>query len=204
MADYLAVDTSSKYLTVLAVKGGKEVLKFLPECAMKHSVILMDEIGKALDEAGLTPRECGFFAVITGPGSFTGIRIGIATVKGFAAATGKPVKGVTAFSLIAYNVNSNKFLAAIDAAHGHYYAQVYENGEPLSKPEYLSFEEVNALGLPVYGFEDLPLDCYTKLEADKCLKKAVELSPETGAIHALYVRKSQAEENADANKKLAI
>lgn len=204
MADYLAIDTSSKYLTVLAVKGQKKVLKYLPDCAMKHSVVLMGEIENALAEAGLSPENCGYFAVVTGPGSFTGIRIGISTIKGFALAAEKPVKGVTAFYLIAYNVNSNKFLVAIDAAHGHYYVQIFENGNPASEPKYMSCDEVKALNLPVYGFEDLPFDDYTKLKAGECLEKAAEMSGLGDTLHALYVRKSQAEENLDANKKLAI
>lgn len=91
MSNFIAIDTSSRYLTVVAQKGERFVLRHLPECAMQHSVILMDEIDKALDELSLTPAECDFFAAVVGPGSFTGIRIGIAAVKGFALATGKKI-----------------------------------------------------------------------------------------------------------------
>ena len=100
MSNFLAIDTSSRYLTVLAQKGDRQVLRHLSECAMKHSQILMDEIDAALSEAELKPEECDFFAAVTGPGSFTGIRIGIATVKGFAF--GVPIKFThcqTSFSL---------------------------------------------------------------------------------------------------------
>ena len=54
MNNFLAVDTSSRYLTVLAVKDGKPFLRHLPDCAMRHSVMLMDEIDKTLTQAGLT------------------------------------------------------------------------------------------------------------------------------------------------------
>ena len=97
MNNFLAVDTSSRYLTVLAVKDGKPFLRHLPDCAMRHSVMLMDEIDKTLTQAGLTPAECGFFCAVTGPGSFTGIRIGISAMKGFALGTGKKLKPVTSF-----------------------------------------------------------------------------------------------------------
>ena len=83
MADFLAVDTSSRYLTVLAKKGDKTVIRHIGDCAMQHSVILMGEIESALEEAGLTPDGCDYFAAVTGPGSFTGIRIGVATIKPF-------------------------------------------------------------------------------------------------------------------------
>ena len=50
MSNFLAIDTSSRYLTVLAQKGDKRVLRHGTDCAMRHSVILMDEVQKALEE----------------------------------------------------------------------------------------------------------------------------------------------------------
>ena len=205
MSNFLAIDTSSRYLTVLCKKGGKKVLRHIKDCAMQHSVVLMGEIDKALKEADLTPQECDFFAAVTGPGSFTGIRIGVATVKGFALAADKPLKPVTAFDLIAYNVNSKKFYVAIDAAHDHYYVCGYDGGKVFFEPRYLSEEAVNVLNCPIFVFEDLKLKEYTKLEAGECLETAVErcnvLSDE---ISALYVRKSQAEEALCADKRVEV
>lgn len=198
MTDFLALDTSSKYLTVVAKKGEKIVRRYIAECAMKHSVILMSEIDNALKEADMTPSDCAFFAAVTGPGSFTGIRIGISAAKGMAFATGKKLLGVTSFDLIAYNVNScGNFAVAIDAMHGKYYVCGYCHDKKIClAPCYISGEEVRALGVPVYGFEDLPLENYTKINAGDCLYNAVcALSDNlTDTIHALYVRKSQAEE----------
>lgn len=198
MSNFLAIDTSSRYLTVLAVNGGKRALRHIEDCAMRHSVILMDEIDAALTEAELTPDMCDFFAAVTGPGSFTGIRIGIATAKGFAAATDKPLLSITSFDLMAYNVNRQNFLVAIDAAHGYYYVCGYKTaGEVTLAPRYMGGGEVAALGLPVYGFESLGFSDYTRLDVKSCLLPAAEalrgnLSRE---MSALYVRKSQAEEN---------
>lgn len=203
MNNFLAIDTSSRYLTVLAKKGEKVVLRHLSECAMQHSVILMDEIDRALTEANLTVNECDYFAAVTGPGSFTGIRIGVSAIKGFALAADKPVKAVTAFDLIAYNVNSGKFHVIIDAAHAHYYVCGYENGKVILPPCYLPEEEVKALGT-LYGFEDLPFENYKRLDIKNCLLNACERAPLSKELHALYVRKSQAEENFDANKRVGI
>ena len=121
MSNFLAIDTSSRYLAVLAVKGAKVALRYLDDCALKHSVVLMGEVDKALKQVNLAPEECDFFSAVTGPGSFTGIRIGISTAKGFSVATGKPLVPVTAFELIAYNVEDDNFYTVIDAAHSHYY-----------------------------------------------------------------------------------
>lgn len=195
MSNFLAVDTSSHYLTVLAQKGEKRCIRFMPECATQHSVVLMDEIDKALEEVELSPRDCDFFAAVTGPGSFTGIRIGIAAVKGLALGCDKPLVGVTSFDLIAYNAIDENFAVAIDALHNHYYVCGYGKKGKLS-PAYMDGDGVRALGLPVYGFEDLPFENYTKLNVKDCLYPAIcavcgNLSRN---ISALYVRKSQAEE----------
>lgn len=194
MSNFLAIDTSSRYLTVLAQKGERVALRHLPDCSMKHSVILMGEIDRALKEVELTPEECDFFAAVTGPGSFTGIRIGVSTVKGFALGTGKPLLGLTSFELIAYNVKSENFTVIIDAAHSHCYAQGFK-GFDLS-PSYLSFEEVKGLNCKLYGFEDLPFENYRKIDVKNCLHPAICLNERSlsSDISALYVRKSQAEE----------
>ena len=194
---FLAIDTSSRHLTVLAVNGDKKVLRHTPDCAMRHSVILMDEIDSALKEAKLEPSECDFFSAVTGPGSFTGIRIGISTAKGFALGTGKKLLPLTSFDLIAYNVNSENFYTVIDAAHDHFYVCGYGAGRKIIlEPSYMPKEQVLSLKHPLFGFENLNLLNYTRIEAGECLFNAVcqnenKLSDE---MAALYVRKSQAEE----------
>ena len=196
MSNFLAVDTSSRHLTVLAVKGGRKVLRYLPDCALKHSVTLMGEVDKALKEAELSPDKCDFFAAVTGPGSFTGIRIGISTAKGFAVATGKPLVSVTAFELLAYNVEDDNFYTVIDAAHSHYYACGFDKDKKvILEPCYLSEAEAQKLG-NIYGFEDLPLKNYKKLDIGNCLYPAVvaKSNSHSDKMQALYVRKSQAEE----------
>lgn len=192
MSNFLAIDTSSKHLTVYVRKGEKTALRHLADCAMRHSEVLMDEIDTALSEISLKPSECDYFVVVNGPGSFTGIRIGISTAKGFALATGKPLYGVTAFDLIAYNVEGG-FCAVIDAGRGYFYACDFKDGE-CSAPRYT---DIKGLTSPLYGFEDLPLEGYTKVDVSKGLQIAAERCEkrQASAVEALYIRKSQAEEN---------
>jgi tRNA threonylcarbamoyl adenosine modification protein YeaZ len=198
MSNFLAIDTSSRYLTVIAQNGARVAIKYIPDCALNHSQVLMGEVEKALDEAELKPENCDFFAAVTGPGSFTGIRIGISCAKGFALATGKKLLGVTSFDLISYNIKcEGEYVVAIDAAHGHYYACRYQKGgKVIDYPCYLSEEQVNSFNLPVFGFEDLPLKNYKKVEVRDCLYPAIcaTMGNLSDDIDALYVRKSQAEE----------
>lgn len=194
MSNFLAIDTSSRYLTVAAVKDGKTSLRHLPDCAMQHSVMLMSEIDKAMNEVGLTPADCDFFAAVTGPGSFTGIRIGVSAAKGFALGADKPLVSITSFELIAYNVTDNIFYTVIDAAHGHCYVCGYGDGGIILPPCYMSCEEIGKLGAPLYGFEDLPFENYTRVDVTKNLCPAALAAKPSREMHALYVRKSQAEE----------
>ena len=201
MSNFLAIDTSSKYLTIVCKKGENTVLRYIPDCAMQHSVVLMDEIDKALKSACLTPAECDYFAAVTGPGSFTGIRIGLSCIKGYAVALGKRAVGVTTFDMLSYNVNSGcDYLIAIDALHGNYYVCGYD-GEGVCNlsPRCLSTEEIIALARPVYGTEELTLPLYTRLDPDKCLVPAVLKAEASGGgvPSALYVKKSQAEEERE-------
>lgn len=197
---FLAIDTSGKYLTVLAHKDGYTERVFLPDCAMKHSVVLMDEICGALERAGLSPRDCDFFAAVVGPGSFTGIRIGISTVKGLCLATGKPALSVTSFDCLAYAEGSGKKLALIDAGHRCYYASCFDGAVCTLPPCFLTEEEIReqiSLGYAPVASEELFKGCKA---ADPCegLLRAVlgnaERRAPASSLCALYLRKSSAEE----------
>ena len=147
-----------------------------------------------MNKVGLAPADCDFFAAVTGPGSFTGIRIGVSAAKGFALGADKPLVSITSFELIAYNVTDNIFYTVIDAAHGHYYVCGYGDGEIILQPCYMSGEEIGKLGAPLYGFEDLPLENYTRVDVTKSLCPASLAAKPSREMYALYVRKSQAEE----------
>jgi tRNA threonylcarbamoyladenosine biosynthesis protein TsaB len=96
-------------------------------------------ISAALAEAGLSIADIDRFAVTTGPGSFTGIRVGIAAVRGFALATGKPAVGFSTLALYAAAARSTSgnraVMAALEAKGGEVYAQLFDaSGFPVSDP----------------------------------------------------------------------
>ncbi len=196
MSNFVAIDTSSRYLNVIAVKGDIVVQRFIADCALNHSVTLMSEIVSAMEEANLAPSECHFFGAVTGPGSFTGIRIGISTAKGLAFGAGKKQLGVTTFDLLAYNIKSRNFYVVIDAAHSHYYVCGYTDGFITLPPTYMSSNDVLSLKNPLFGFEELPLENYTKISVKDCIYTTFKSKEHLAGddMYALYVRKSQAEE----------
>ena len=199
---FLAIDTSGKQLNVVAVNGEREVVRARTDCAMQHSVLLMDEIDAALKEAELTPDGCDFFACVTGPGSFTGIRIGIATVKGLAFAAGKKVLPVTSLDCIAYSVEDAPVLALVDAGHGAVYACAYEKDKSVAVPPAYRTAEATELAEKYVPYAEKQLFFGGKeaAVADVCLglERAVEAKKDALAdaaeLAALYLRKSSAEE----------
>lgn len=203
--NYLAIDTSSNYLTVIAEKEGVLTQTHLSDCSMNHSVKLLPTVEETLKKAGMVLADADFFAVNVGAGSFTGIRIGISSVKGFCTALEKPALPVTSFDCIAYTVNGGEnVLAVISAGHGYYYVCGYDKDKNvILAPRYISEAEVNALAeeYTLAGFEDLPFESCIKADMAEGLALAVYGNEKkfgtvpAEELTALYVRKSQAEEN---------
>lgn len=202
--NYLAIDTSAEYLTVAARVNGKRFCVHKTDCAMKHSTLLMPTVDELLAKNGLSVADFDCFACVVGAGSFTGIRIGIATAKGFALANRKPTLPVTSFDLAAYTVNEQKILALSDALHDTFYACGFENKTILLPPSYLTKEEVKRLisenGYIPCSHAPLGIDGLRTYSPADGLIAAVETKlekEEFGELSALYIRKSQAEINLE-------
>lgn len=201
---YLAIDTSGKYLTVIA-SGDKKAVRFLPDCALSHSVVLMGEVENALNKAGMKAEDADVFACSVGAGSFTGIRIGVSTVKAFAYALSKRVLGVTTFEVLAYSVSKRvKKLALVSARHGNYYVCGFdEDGKVILPPKFMTVAEINEIkdGYTLIADEDP--DNLGAIVADMKVgfERAVEdnldrATDDAETLVPLYVKKSQAEEEA--------
>lgn len=208
---FLAIDTANEYLTVLAYCDGQVVSSYLPDCAMRHSTALMNEVECVLSRAQCSLDDCDFFAAVVGAGSFTGIRIGVSAAKGFCLACEKPSLPVTSFELCAYNAleRGEKTLCIVNALHDAYYVCGFgKEGEELLAPAYLTESEVLALvetgyALRTLGKGECTLNIAKKAPVVVCdpeegLLRAVLAKAQKGKfgrLDALYVRKSSAELN---------
>ncbi len=199
--NFLAIDTSAAYLSLAACREGETQVAFVPDCTARHSTVLTDQIETILKRADLSVGECDFIACVTGPGSFTGIRIGISTVKGLCFACDKPAVAVTSLDCIAYAETGGKLLALVGAGHGNYYACGYgEDRSILSPPAFLSSEEVRdkiAEGFVPAAAEVLFEGCRKVDPCDGLVNAVLAQSGKrvpAAALTALYLRKSSAEE----------
>jgi tRNA threonylcarbamoyl adenosine modification protein YeaZ len=107
-----------------------------------HAEILMQQIEAAMAEAGFGFADLDRIAVTTGPGSFTGLRIGIAAVRGIALVTGKPAVGIGVLAVHAAEAVGNApVLAVLAAGRGEVYGQRFgADGAPLDEPHAASPE----------------------------------------------------------------
>ena len=112
----------------MAIARGDEVLEsFAVQADEKRSERLWLDIQALLDKAGLAINDIELFGVCTGPGNFTGLRVGISAVKGFAAATGKSVAGITSLEAAALAAKgATAVCAMINAYKGEVYSQLFE------------------------------------------------------------------------------
>ena len=198
--NYLAIDTSGKNLLIVLNKNGNVFSVREENCMEQHSVTLIKETERLLTENGLTLFDMDFFVVVVGPGSFTGIRIGVATVKAFSLAVNKPVLKITSFDTITYNKGIGRYLAVIDAKHDNFYAQGVFDRKTDFGPAFISLKELKELEKEyrLISFDDIPNS--EKTDTVEGLVRAVEAKNkertfDLDAVRPLYIRKSQAEEN---------
>lgn len=123
----LGIDTSTKFLAIGAYDGSK-VCEHNIELGIKHSSLLMPVIERILEALGWDIKDIDYFACGLGPGSFTGIRVGVAAVKGLAWINKRPVIGISTLDILADSAKGRRgdIIAAVDAKRGLIYCATYK------------------------------------------------------------------------------
>lgn len=129
----LAADTSGKHGTIALARCGPGdgciVLEVVPLEGGTFSAQLVPQIASLLSKHGFTKSDIGGFAVVSGPGSFTGVRVGLAAIKALAEVLEKPIAAVSLLEAIATSSPvQGKVTAVMDAGRGEVYAGEYDVG----------------------------------------------------------------------------
>jgi tRNA threonylcarbamoyladenosine biosynthesis protein TsaB len=147
----LAIDTALDACAagVLDTDAGRLIAQESQAMRRGHAEALMPLIARVMKQSGLSFSELDRVAATTGPGSFTGLRVGLSAARGIALAANKPVVGVTTLTAYAAPVVSENgehpVIAAIDARHDHVYFQVVGgDGTSLIAPQVAPIAEVLA------------------------------------------------------------
>ena len=148
MSSILSIETSAGVASAAVTVGEKLVCEVAVNNKKTHSQTLMPIIDKVLAQAEMQIEDIDVIAVSSGPGSFTGLRIGISTAKGLAHALGKPIVGISTLTAMAYCLPFCEYIIApiMDARRSQVYNAVYEwkNGEleEIEPPRALSVDEL--------------------------------------------------------------
>lgn len=143
-APILAVDTALSACSVAILTETRTITRFQP-MQRGHAEALMPMLQAAMEEAGLAYPDIGRFAVTVGPGTFTGVRVGVAAIRGLAVATGRPAIGVTtlqAFAETARGGTGGPVLVALDARREEVYAQSFLGRAPLSEARAIAIPDL--------------------------------------------------------------
>ncbi len=213
----LAADTSGKYGSIALARcgadAGCEVLEVVPLIGGTFSAQLVPQIAALLAKHGFSKQDIGAFAVASGPGSFTGLRVGLAAIKALAEVLGKPIAAVSLLEAVAIAGRvRGRVVAALDAGREEIYAGEYEIGNVstllrerlLTREEFLAAADghtvvtpdnnvadaVRGKGLQVEEIERPRSDVIARLGWKK-VSAGETVSPE--ALEANYIRRSDAE-----------
>lgn len=126
----LAMDSTAKAAAAALLDGETLLCKEMHDDAGTHSSTLLPSVERLLEKASLGFDDIDLFAASAGPGSFTGVRIGAATLKGLAFGRNKPCAAVSALEALAYNLRDTDGVvcALMDARRGQFYTAMFEIG----------------------------------------------------------------------------
>jgi len=146
----LAIDTSLPIMSVALVRDGVLLGSIAIEGKGSRNEKLLPSVDWLLSESGVDRRDIDLFAVTRGPGSFTGVRIALATTQGMALALGKPVCAMSTHEAIALGEASldhplDRILVYDDAGRGEHYVTLFEGDREAFAPRLARAEELDVL-----------------------------------------------------------
>ena len=142
----LAIDTASEVASAAVVEDETLLGEYILNHKMTHSQKMMPMIENVLQNLELGVKDIDVFVAANGPGSFTGLRIGVAAIKGLAHAVNKPVVGISTLAGLAYNLPwaEHIIVPIMDARRNNVYTASYiwdEGFREIGEPEAISIEE---------------------------------------------------------------
>ncbi len=206
----LALDTTSEFASIAVRSNGQTAAELALHSREGFAHLIFPAIERILTQAGVRLAEIDCFAAASGPGSFTGVRVGLSAVKGLAEAMGKPAVGVSNLQALSSFGNLPLRAVVLDARRGEVYAAVYNSSlEPVVSEAVLKLSDwLETLHEPVYEFispagllflEGTRFASMPFLEAPRNLAAAIAecaekmIPADAAALDANYVRRSDAE-----------
>ncbi len=209
----LAVDTTSEYGSLALLRGEELVEEVSLHAPTGFAQVLYRHLAELFDRHGLKPGAIDCFAAASGPGSFTGVRVGLACIKGLAEAVGRPAVAVSNLQALAWFGAAPLRAAVLDARRGEVYGAIYNASARLVSPEVvapfarwtetLPADELEFVSLDFAPFraalagtrfEQVPVRTAPRALAAVVARLAAQAElQDPAALDANYVRRSDAE-----------
>ena len=137
----LYIDTSSSYLYTGIVCDGKLISEVQENLQLDLSKLALPKIAEMFSENNLKPNDIDKIIVVNGPGSFTGIRVGLTIAKVYAWSLNIPIIPITSLEAMACSCEEDRILVPIiDARRGYVYGAIYKDEEEILKPQHIKLE----------------------------------------------------------------
>lgn len=193
----LSIDTSMPLFSVALVRGETLVASFAAEGKSSRNEKLLPAIDWILSEAGIPRGEVDLLAVTRGPGSFTGVRIGLATVQGLAFALQCPIAAISTHEAALGDAPPPEVLVFSDAGRGEYYASGFRDGICELEPALVTAAQLGVLRGEYDASIDVDLlirrENLALLGARRAQALARGASPLPREATPIYVRLAEAE-----------
>ena len=131
----LAANTATSVLSVALVDNGNTLFSHTSPETRDQGNVLIGFVRDGLKKTGLTYADIDLYAAVTGPGSFTGIRIGLAAMRGFALAAEKPVVGISTFDLFTQKAQGKKNIVVVESWRDELYFRIEDEDPVNTTPE---------------------------------------------------------------------
>lgn len=141
---YLYIDTSSSYLYTAIVESGKLICSKSNDFGQNLSEVALPEIVDMLEKNDISPKTVDKIIVVNGPGSFTGIRIGITIAKVYAWSLDIPISTISSLEAMAVSSKKNTIhVPILNARRGYVYTAIYDNEtKELYSPKHIKYEDL--------------------------------------------------------------
>ena len=216
----LAIDSTAKAASAAILRDSTVIAEYTQNTGHTHSETMLPMVDAVMKAAGMTPDKIDLFAISAGPGSFTGVRIGISLIKGMCFGKDKPIAALSSIDALARNLEGfcGVVCPVMDARRNQVYTAIYKNGVRQTEDMLIPCDELKEMlkeyDCPIYftgdGYDlarkliDLPgvVDTPVRLrlqsavsvalEGIKCFNENKNIFTDT-EVMPIYLRASQAE-----------